>query len=90
MPYVSFAGFFGYDIPKVADFGLADAVNSAETLFEPVWVPRQIVVHHQVSALEIDTFASRICGDQYAHSDIRAKQGLSLTSLIAVSRRRES
>jgi hypothetical protein len=38
----------------MADFGLADAMDTAEALLEPVRVPGKIVVHHQVGALEID------------------------------------
>jgi hypothetical protein len=32
----------------MADLRLADAVDAAEALLEPVRVPREVVVHHQV------------------------------------------
>ena len=44
----------------MADLGLADAVDAAEALLEPVRVPGQVVVDHQVGALQVDAFASRI------------------------------
>ena len=48
----------------MADFGLADAVNAAETLFQTVGVPGKVVVHHQVGALQVDAFAGGVGGDQ--------------------------
>ena len=46
----------------MANLSLADAMDAAKALFESVWIPRQVIVHHQVSALEIDAFASCVCG----------------------------
>ena len=45
--HITFAGFLGDKIPEMADFLLADAVDASEALFEAVWIPRQVVVHHQ-------------------------------------------
>ena len=33
---IALAGFLGDKVPEVADLGLADAVDAAEALFEPV------------------------------------------------------
>src|SRR2546422_470631 len=46
----------------MADLRLPDTVNAAEALFDPVGIPRQIVIHHQMGALKIDTFACGIGG----------------------------
>ena len=64
---IALAGLLGHQIPEVAHFGLADAVNAAEALLEAVRVPRQIVVDHQVRALEVDAFAGGIGGQQHLH-----------------------
>ena len=61
---IAFAGFLGNQIPEVADFGLADAVNTAKALLQAVRVPRQVVVDHQVGVLQVDTFAGRVGRDQ--------------------------
>ena len=55
-------------VPEVADLGLADAVDAAEALFEPVRVPGQIVVDHQMrAALKVHAFASGIVRDHHAN-----------------------
>ena len=38
------AGFFGYQIPQMADFCLADTMNPPKPLLQPIGIPRQIVV----------------------------------------------
>ena len=40
----------------MADFLLSDTVDAAEALFEPIRIPWQVVVHHQIRILKIDTF----------------------------------
>ena len=47
----------------MANFCLADTMNAAEPLLKAVWVPRQVVVHHQMSPLKVDPFASGVGGD---------------------------
>ncbi len=61
---VPFAGFFRDQVPKMADLRLADAVNTAKPLFQPVRIPWQVVVHHQVGALEVDALARGIRREQ--------------------------
>ena len=39
---------------------LADAVNSPEALFDAIWIPRQVVIHHQVCSLKVESLARRI------------------------------
>ena len=61
----AFAGFRRYQVPQVADFGLADSVDAAETLLKPVGIPRQVVIDHEIrAALEVHAFAGRIVGQQ--------------------------
>src|SRR5208282_6543406 len=48
---VALARLLGQQVPEMADLSLPDAVDAAEPLFQAVWVPRQVVVHHQMRAL---------------------------------------
>ena len=61
---LAFARVLGDEVPQVADFGLADAVDAAEALFQAVRVPGQVVVDHQVGALQVDAFAGGVGGDE--------------------------
>ena len=73
---LAFARVGGAQVPEVADLGLADAVDAAEPLFEPVRVPRQVVVDHQMrAALKVDAFAGGIVGDHDAHDRIAVEGG---------------
>lgn len=45
-------------VPKMAHFGLADAMNAAETLFEPVRIPRMTIAN-TVPAMAIDVATRR-------------------------------
>ncbi len=64
-------------------FRLADAVNPAEPLLQSVGIPGQIVVHHQVGALEVDAFAGRIRGEQHLHVRVVAEGFLGLEPVLA-------
>ena len=48
------------ETPEPLRFRLADPMDAPEPLLDTVRVPWQIVVHHQVGALQVDTFASCI------------------------------
>ncbi len=48
----------------MTDLGLANAVDAAEALFQTVRVPRQVVVHHQVCALEVNALTGGVRGQQ--------------------------
>src|SRR3989339_50713 len=48
----------------MTDFGLSNTVYSAKTLFNPVWVPWQVIVNHQMCALQIYAFTSRVSSGQ--------------------------
>ena len=54
----------------MTNLGLSDAVDTAETLLDPVRVPRQVVVHHQVGTLQVDALACGVRGDEHLHFGI--------------------
>ena len=60
---IPFASFLGNQIPEVANLGLTDSVDSPESLLDPVGIPRQVVIHHQVCALQVDAFARGVRGN---------------------------
>ena len=65
---LAFARVGRAQVPEVTDLGLADAVDAAEALFEPVRVPRQVVVDHQVrAALKVHAFAGGVVRDHHAN-----------------------
>ena len=49
----------------MANLRLADAMDAAEALFDLVGIPRQVVIDHQMPALEVDAFAGGIVRDQH-------------------------
>ena len=51
----------------MADFRLAYTVNTSKPLFDLVWVPRQVVVNHEMPTLKVHTFTSCIVGDKDKH-----------------------
>ena len=81
---ITFAGFFGDKVPKVADLLLADTMDASESLFEAIRVPRQVVVHHQVGVLKVDAFTSGIGGDENADIWIGTKYRLNAAAFITV------
>ena len=80
---VALAGLLGHQVPQVADLGLADAVDAAEALLDAVGVPRQVVVHHQVGALQVDALAGRVGGQQHLHLGVVLEGLLRLHALLA-------
>ena len=67
----------------MAYFGLADAVDAAEALLDPVGVPRQVVVDHQVGALKIDALAGSVRGKQHLYLRVVLERLLRLHALLA-------
>ena len=80
---VAFAGLLGNEVPEVTDLGLPDAVNAAEALLETVWVPGQVVVHHEVCALEVDALSRCIRRYQDLHFGVVLEGLLDLQPLFA-------
>ena len=67
----------------MADLGLADAVDAAEALLDPVRVPRQVVVDHQVGALQVQALAGGVGGDQDPDVRVLGEQLRDLAALLA-------
>jgi len=52
----------------MTDFRLADAVNASKPLLKPIWVPRQVIVDHEMcTALQVNTLARCVVGYEDAH-----------------------
>src|ERR1700730_18117759 len=58
-------------------------MDAAKTLFQPVWVPWQVVVHHEMGALEVDTFTGRVGRQQNLYFRIMAEGFLCLHPILA-------
>ena len=58
---------FGNQIPKKADLCLFDAVDATKALFETIRIPRDVIVDHQMGALQVDTFAGCIGSKEHLH-----------------------
>ena len=81
--HFALAGLFGNQIPKMTDLCLADAVDAPETLFDAVRVPRQIVIDHQVGALQINALTRCICGDQHLDIRVMGERFLCILTILA-------
>jgi hypothetical protein len=81
--HVALAGVLGHEVPQVAHLGLADAVDAAEALLEAVGVPRQVVVHHEVGALQVHALARRVGGHEHAGLGVLAEAVLGEAALVA-------
>ena len=57
---VALTRIVGDQVPQLADLRLP----APEALLQPVRVPRQVVVHHQVGPLQVDALAGRVGGQQ--------------------------
>ncbi len=79
---IAFAGFVGHEVPEMARLGLTNAMDSPKTLLNAVGVPRQVVVHHEVSALEVDAFTSGIRRQEYLNLRVVPERFLRLHPLF--------
>ena len=52
-------------------------------MFQPLGVPRQVVIDHQVGVLEVDPFPGRIRGNEHARGGVVAEQLLDLQAIFA-------
>ena len=64
LEHLALARVLGDEVPQPAHLALADAVDAPEPLLDPVRVPRQVVVDHQVSGLQVQALAGRVGGQQ--------------------------
>jgi hypothetical protein len=74
----------GDEVPQVTDLWLADAMDAAEALLEPIGVPREVVVDHQVRALESDALSGGVGGDEDLDIGVVQEGLLDFPSLVAV------
>ena len=49
----------------MTDFGLADPVDAAEALLQPIRVPGKVVVDHQMGTLQVDAFSRSVSRQKY-------------------------
>ncbi len=67
----------------MANLGLADPVETAEALFDPVGVPGQVVIDHQMRTLQVDALAGGVGGQQHLYFGVVLEQFLGLEALFA-------
>ena len=67
----------------MANLGLPDAVDATEALLDPVRIPRQVVIYHQVGSLQVNAFARRIRREKDLHFLIVTKRFLDFQTLLA-------
>src|ERR1035437_1392816 len=65
------------------DLGLADAVDAPEALLDAVRVPGQVVVDHEMSALEVDPFAGGVGREQNRDIGVGLEELLRLQAFLA-------
>ena len=68
----------------MADLLLTNAMNATEALFEAIWIPRQVVVHHEVGVLKVDAFTGSIRGDEDPDFGVRAEECPGLPAVVTV------
>ena len=59
-------------------------MNTAKSLLDPIRIPRQIVVDHQIGVLKVDPFARCVRRDQEADRRIVSEFILDLQPFLAV------
>ena len=80
---VTLSSLLGHEVPKVTDLGLADAMDPSKSLLDPVRIPWQVVVHHQMGALQVDALACCVGREQYLNFGVVLKGLLCLHPLLA-------
>src|SRR5581483_1455545 len=58
-------------------------MDPSEALFDPIGIPRQVVVDHQMGALKVDAFAGRVCRDEDLHLWVVLKRFLGFHAFLA-------
>ena len=83
LEYIALASFVRHEIPKVANFGLTDAMNSAKPLFKAVRVPWDVVIDHQMCALEVNTFTRSVGRHEYLDTFVLSESLLCISPLFS-------
>ena len=66
----------------MANFRLADTMDTAKPLLQPVRIPRQIIVYHQMRSLQVDTLAGGIRCNQHTNTYILLEKLLGLAPFV--------
>ncbi len=66
----------------MAHLRLVDAVDTTEALLDPIRVPRQVVVHHEMGSLQVDTFPRCVGGHQDRNVLVLGERFLDLAALL--------
>jgi hypothetical protein len=67
----------------MAHLSLANTVDAAKTLLNPVRISRKMIINHQMGALKIDALAGGVRGDQHLHIWIVLERLLRLHAFLA-------
>src|ERR1700686_3053225 len=59
-------------------------MDATKALFEAIWIPRQVVVHHEVSVLKVDAFTGSIRCDEDPDFGVRAEERLSPPAVVTM------
>ena len=81
--HLAFSSVVGHQVPQVADLGLTDPVDATEALFDPVRVPREVVIDHEVGTLEVQPFPGGVGGDEDADVGVLGEALLGGAALLA-------
>ena len=57
-------------------------MDTTKPLFQPIWIPRKVVIYHQMGSLEIYSFACSIRSNKHQHILVLFELLFYLTSVI--------
>lgn len=80
---IALARLLGDKVPQVAHFSLTDAVNAAKALLDPVRVPGEVIVDHQMGALQVDPLPCRVRGNENLHFRVMFEGLLGFHAILA-------
>src|SRR5687767_7037964 len=83
---IAFTRLVRDQVPKVANFSLADAMNAPKSLLDAIRIPRQVIIHHQMRTLEVDAFAGGVGGQQNLHRRVMPERFLRLKAVLTAHR----
>ena len=66
----------------MADLCLSNTMNTTKTLLQPIGVPWQVIVYHQMRPLKVDAFTGSIRGNQNANAHILLEKLFRLSPFI--------
>src|SRR5262249_22324178 len=81
---ISFSSLRSNQVPQMTHLSLPNSVNSSESLFDSVGVPRQVIINHQVTALQVDALSSSISRYEKFYFPVLGESILRLFSFLTV------